>query len=296
MAHFSVCRQHRTGAALLGWFLVLFFPSSSYQKQIEKAVLRFAPAAGTRLDYNINALATVSGKNLLGKDLSLTAVSQGDLHFAVQASALDTLRARLTSRGIEIRVQLPDRTLTEILKTRDNQALEVSFNRTGRIEEIRNAAALSPGKILNFSLPQILTDYFPVLPAESVSPGDGWSENRRISVPFQGFDLNVHLKTDYVLNEIVSLAEGRLGLISVVFSVAVSGMQKLGDSVGVFEGRGTGTDFLNFLVGRGVFTEYKIDFKTDAAFVVKRGKERLFEWPFAFSVFAYITLTNRAGF
>jgi hypothetical protein len=288
--------QHRTGAALFGYFFVLFFPSSSYQKQIEKIVLRFAPAAGTQLDYYINGLATVSGKNLLGKDLSLIAISQGHLHFAVQATTLDTLRARLTSPGIEIRVQLPDGTLTEILKTSDDQALEVIFNRTGRLEEILNAAALSPGKILNFSLPQILTDYFPVLPAEPVSPGDCWSENRRLSVPFQGFDLNVRLKTDYVLNEVVSIAEGRLGLISVAFSVAVSGMQELGDSVGVFEGGGTGTGYLNFLVGRDVFTEYKIDFKTDATFVVKRGKERLFEWPFAFSVFAYITLADRAGF
>jgi len=296
MVYFFVSHQRRTWVAFLGWFLVLFFPSSSYQKQIEKTVLRFAPAAGTRLDYNINGLATVSGKNLLRKDLSLTAVSQGHLHFAVQASTHDTLRARLTSPGIEIRVQLPDRTLTEILKTSDNQALEVIFNRTGRVEEIRNAAALSPGKILNFSLAQILTDYFPVLPAEPVSPGEGWSESRRITIPFQGFELQVHLKTDYVLNEIVSLAEGRLGLISAVFSVSVSGMHELADSVGVFEGGGTGTGFLNFLVGRGVFTEYKIDFKTDATFVVKRGKERLFEWPFAFSVFAYITLANKAGF
>jgi len=149
---------------------------------------------------------------------------------------------------------------------------------------------------LNFSLPQIITDYFPVLPAEPVSPGANWSESRRISVPFQGFDLNVRLKTDYVLNEIVSLAEGRLGLISTVFSVAVSGTQELGDSVGIFEGKGTGTGFLNFLVGRGVFTEYKIDFKTDATVVVKRGKERLLEWPFAFSVFAYISLADRAAF
>jgi len=296
MVYLSLSRQHRTGAALLGLFLVLFFPSSSYQKQIEKTVLRFAPAAGTRLDYNINGLVTVRGKNLLGKDLSLTAVSQGVIRFAVQTSTHDTVQVRLTSPGLGIRVQFPDKTLTETLGTRDGKALEVIFNRTGRIEQIHNTDALNPGKLLNFSLPQILSDYFPVLPADPVSPGGGWSESRRITIPFQGFELLVHLKTDYVLNEIVPLAEGRMGLISVVFSVDVSGTQELGDSIGLFEGRGTGTGFLNFLVGRGVFTEYKIDFMTNARFVVKRGAERLFEWPFAFSVFAYVTLTNKAGF
>jgi len=277
---------------LLGGILGLLSLSATYQKPAEKCVLRFAPAAGTRVGYNVNGLVTVSGKDLLGRDLSLTAVSRGELHFAVQTATPETVSARLTSRGIEIRVQAPDRTLTETLKTRDGQALEVVFSPTGKVEEIRNPGALSRGKILNFSLSQILTDYFPAFPAEAVSPGEGWSESRRLTIPFQEFELLVDLKADYVLNEIVLSAEGRKALISTVFSVAVSGRRELGESVGVFEGTGTGTGFLHFLLERGVFSEYRVDFKTDAAFVVKKGEERLLEQPFVFSVLAHVTLND----
>lgn len=296
MACFPLSRSHLIGAVLISSILAFFFPSASEQRQIEKTVLRFAPAAGARLDYNILGMVSMSGENPLGKDLSLTAVTQGVLHFAVLTSTRDAVRARLTSPGIEVRVQVPDRTLSEMLSTREGQALEVAFNETGRIKEIRNPDALSQGRILNFSLPQILTDCFPVLSAEPVSPGRGWSESRRMAIPFEGFELLVHLKTDYVLNDVVPFGQDRQALITTFFSVTVSGRRDLGDLVGVFEGRGTGTGFLHFLVGRSVFTEYKIDFKTDAAFVVKRGEERLYEWPFAFSVSVYVAMANRAGF
>ena len=285
-------RRFLAAAVLLSGVLGLMTSPAADQRPAEKTVLRFAPAVGTRLGYNFEGLVTVGGKDLLGRDLSLTAVSRGELHFGVQASTRDTVRARLTSPGLEIRVQVPDRTLTETLKTRDGQALEVVFGPTGRVEEIRNPDALSRGKILNFSLSQILTDYFPVLPAEAVSPGDGWSESRRMTIPFQEFELLVDLKAHYVLNEIALLAEGRKALISAVFSVSVSGRQGLGDSVGIFEGGGTGTGLLHFLLERGVFSEYRVDFKTDAAFVVKRGEERLLEQPFVLSVLAHITQTN----
>jgi len=291
-----VSRKYLTGAVLLGGILGLFSPFVAYQVPAEKCVLRFAPAAGTRLGYNVNGLVTVSGKDLLGRDLSLTAVSRGELSFAVLASTRDTVRARLTSPGLEIRVQVPDRTLTETLKTRDGQALEVVFGPTGRVEEILNPDALSRGKVLNFSLSQILTDYLPVLPAEAVSPGEGWSESRRMTIPFQEFELLVDLKADYVLNEVVLDPEGRKALISAVISVAVSGRRDFGDTVGVFEGTGTGTGFLDFLLERGVFTAYRVDFKTDAAFVMKRGEERLLEQPFVFSVLVNVSLNGTGGY
>ena len=284
------------GAVVFTGVLGVVSLSSAGQKPAEKTGLRFAPAAGTRLGYNVDGLVTISGKDLLGRDLSLTAVSRGELDFVVGATVRGSVSARLTSPGLEIRVQAPDRTLTETLKTRDGRALEVVFGPTGTVEDIRNTDALSRGKAMNFSLPHILTDYFPVLPTEAVGPGDSWSESRRLAIPFQDFELRVDLKADYVLNEVVLLPQGRKALISAAISAAVSGRRDLGDTVGVFEGSGTGTGFLHFLLEQGVFTEYRVDFKTDAAFVMKRGEERLLEQPFVFSVQAHVTLNDAPRF
>ena len=289
-------RRFLAAAVLLSGVLGLMTSPAADQRPAEKTVLRFAPAAGSRLGYHVEGLVTVGGKDLLGRDLSLTAVSRGDLDFIVQSAARDSVNARLTSPGIEIRVQAPDRTLTETLKTRDGLALEVIFSPTGKVEEVRNPDALSRAKTLNFSLPQILTDYFPVFPAEAVRPGDRWSESRRLTVPFRDFDLQVDLKADYVLNEIVRLPAGPKALISAVVFVAVSGRRDFGDTVGVFEGSGAGTGLLHFLLERGVFSEYRVDFKTDAAFVMKRGEERLLECPFVFSVVANVSLNGMGGY
>ncbi len=280
---------------IAGLMALALFPGPG-QEQPEKTPLRFSPAVGARLNYGVQGMVTVGGKNLLGRDLSLTAASQGEIRLAVQTSTRDTVRARLTSPGIEINVQTPDRTLTETLRTESGKALEVVFNRTGKVEEIRNADALSQEKILNFSIPQILTDYFPVFPAEPVATGEGWTESRRITIPFQGLELVVQLRITYVLNNVFPSPDGRKATISAVYSVTVSGSQESGDSVVVVEGGGQGSGFLNFLVDRGVFTEYRIDFKTDAAFVVKKGQERLLDWPFSFSVFADVSLTGPPGF
>jgi hypothetical protein len=146
---------------------------------------------------------------------------------------------------------------------------------------------------LNFSIPQIITDYFPLFPVNPVAPGDTWTENRRTVVPFQGFDIHVDLNIDYTLNEILPSPEGRKALISAVYRVTVSGQRDLGDSVGVFEGSGTGAGFLHFLVDRGFFTAYRVDYQTNAAFVVKKGEERLLELPFAFSVYADLEITGQ---
>jgi hypothetical protein len=289
-------RKTLRAAAVWAGMAAFLLAASPGQEGPEKMPLRFSPAAGTRLDYNVHGMVTVGGKNLLGRDLSLTAVSQGELRFAVQTSTRDTVRARLTSPGIEINVQTADRTLTETLRTEAGKALEIVFNRSGKVEEIRNAEALSQQRISNFSIPQILTDYFPVFPAEPVGPGDVWMESRRITVPFQGFELLVQLKIDYALNDIFPSPDGRKATISAVYSVTVSGSQESGDSVVTVEGGGTGSGFLNFLVDKGVFTEYRIDFKTDAAFVARRGDERLLDWPFSFSVFADVSLAGPPGF
>ncbi len=282
-------------SALVFWFVLLVTSPPSSPRQSGKNEFRFAPAAGTHLNYRISGMINMDGEGILGNDLTLTAVSEGELRFSVQTSTRDTVRARLTSPGLDINVRLPDRTVTETLQTKQGEALEIVFNRTGKVEEIRHGEALSQKKILNFSIPQIITDYFPLFPVDPVAPGDSWTENRRTVVPFQGFDIQVNLNIEYTLNDVLPTAEGRKALISAAYQVNVSGERDLGDSLGVFEGSGTGTGFLHFLVDRGFFTAYRVDYQTNAAFVVKKGEERLLELPFAFSVYADLELIGPTG-
>jgi hypothetical protein len=260
--------------------------------QSEKVVLRFGPEGGVALTYSVNGQVNVTGKDFIGRDLTLDADSHGEMRFNFMSSGGDTVLAALTSPGIEVRAQLPDRSQSQTLKTVEGKALQVVFNRTGKVTDIRNPEALAQENVLNFSIPQILRDYFPVFPALPVGAGDHWRESRRLTIPFQGLELHVDLAIEYTLNDILPSADGRKAFVSAVYTVGVSGSRDLGEMMGVFEGRGSGTGSLNFLIDRGYFTEYRLDFRTDAAFVVKQGQKRLNEWPFSFAMLAEVNLIS----
>ena len=258
--------------------------------QADKVSIRFGPPAGAALTYSINGQVNVSGKDFFGKDLTLDADAQGEIRLSVMNSSNDAVLAGLTTPGIQVRAQLPDRTQSQTLKTLEGKSLEVSFNRTGKVMDIRNPEALAQENVLNFSIPQILRDYFPVFPAQPVGPGDQWRETRRITLPFQGLELQVNLAIEYTLNDILPSPDGRKAVVSAVYTVSVSGSRDLGESMGVFEGQGSGTGSLVFLVDRGYFTEYRLDLRTEAAFVAKKGTKRLLEMPFSFSLLADVNL------
>lgn len=258
----------------------------------EKVSFRFGPAEGTRLTYSLSSVVNVDGKNLLGKDLALNADSRGEIQFLAKPSARDTVRADLTTSGIDVNIRLPDRVLSHKLGTTDGQALEVVFNRTGKVESIRNPEALGSGNPFNVSLPQILRDYFPAFPAQPIGRGESWTESRRLSIPFQGLELQVNLAITYTLDDVLPASDGRLAYVSAVYRVTVSGAKDLGDTQGVFEGQGAGAGSLQVQLDKGWFSEYRIDFQTDAAFVMKKGADRLAEFPFTFSAFAEVILIN----
>jgi len=256
----------------------------------DKVTLRFGPAEGSRLTYSLSSVVNVDGKNFLGKDLALNADSRGEIRLLAKPSSRDTVRADLTTPGIDVNVRLPDRVLSQKLGTTDGQALEVVFNRTGRVESIRNPEAVGSGNPFNVSIPQILRDYFPTFPVEPIGRGDSWNESRRLTIPFQQIDLQVNLAITYTLDDIVPADDGRLAVISAVYKVTVSGAKDLGDAQGVFEGEGAGAGSLQVHIEKGWFSEYRIDFKTDAAFVMKKGADRLVDFPFSFSAFAEVVL------
>ena len=257
----------RLKTVLAGVF-VLTLSADAVRASQEKTMLQFAPATGTKLAYSINGQVNVGGKNLAGKDIALNATSQGEIRFLVQTSSRDTVRAALTSPGIDVQIQAADQNVSQTLKTQAGKSLVVVFNRTGKVMDILNADVLTQQALMNFSIPQILRDYFPTFPAQPVAAGDQWRESRRITIPFQGLDIQVDLAIDYVLNDILPSPDGRKAVIAATYTARVSGAKNLGETDGVFEGRGTGTGFLNVLLDRGYFTEYHIDFKTDAAFVM----------------------------
>jgi hypothetical protein len=258
----------------------------------DKISFRFAPAEGARLTYSLTSAVNVDGKNFLGKDLALNADSRGEILFLARPSTRDTVRADLSSPGLAVNVRLPDRVMSHAIGTKDGEALEVVFNRSGKVETIRNPEALSTGNPFNISIPQILRDYFPVFPVQPVARGDTWTETRRLTIPFQGLDLQINLVIDYTLEDVLPAAYGQTALVSTAYRVVVSGTKDLGETQGVFEGQGAGAGHLQFLLERGCFSEFRFDFKTDAAFVMKKGKERLLEFPFSFSAFAEIVLVN----
>jgi hypothetical protein len=258
----------------------------------EKYTFRFAPAEGTALTYTLSSVVNVDGKNFLGKDLALNADSRGEVRLLAMPSGRDTVRADLTSPGIDVNIRLPEKVLSHKLGTTGGQALEVVFNRTGKVETIRNPEVVGSGNPFNISLPQILRDYFPAFPVLPVGRGESWTENRRLTIPFQGLDLQIDLVIDYTLDDVLPADEGRQAYVSAVYRVTVSGAKDLGDTQGVFEGTGGGAGSMRFMLDKGWFSEYRLDFKTDAAFVVKKGADRLLEFPFSFSAFAEILLLN----
>ena len=258
----------------------------------DKISLRFGPAEGTRLTYSLSSVINADGKNFLGTDLALNADSRGEIRLLSKPSSRDTVRADMTSPGIDVNIRLPEKVISQKIGTTEGAPLEVVFNRTGQVETIRNPEVLGGGNPFNVSIPQILRDYFPAFPAEPVGRGESWLESRRLTIPFQGLDLQVNLAITYTLDDVLPADDGRLAIVSAVYKVTVSGTKDLGDTQGVFEGEGAGAGSLQVHVDKGWFSEYRIDYKTDAVFVMKKGKDRLAEFPFSFSAFAEIVLLN----
>ena len=258
----------------------------------DKIALRFGPAEGSRLTYSLSSVVNVDGKNFMGMDLALNADCRGEIRLLAKPSSRDTVRADMTSPGIDVNIRLPEKVISQKLGTTQGEPLEVVFNRTGKVESIRNPEVVGGGNPFNISIPQILRDYFPAFPAEPVGRGESWLESRRLTIPFQGLDLQVNLAITYTLDDILPADDGRLALISAIYKVAVSGAKDLGDSQGVFEGEGAGSGSLQVHVDQGWFSEYRVDFKTDAVFVMKKGTTRLAEFPFSFSAFAEVILIN----
>jgi hypothetical protein len=258
----------------------------------QKFPLLFSPSVGDQLTYILNTSVHAEGKDFFGKDLSLSLTASGNISFDVKRVVRDRVFTGMTTPGIHIEAQRPTGLKRHSLKTNQNMAVQASFDARGTLSEIHNLKALSSDKVMNVSLVQILRDFFPVLPGRPVSIGEVWIDNKRINIPFQEIDLEVLIETKYTLQNVIPSVEGDVAVISLDYEVRLSGSKNLGEWTGNFEGKGTGGGLLNFLLQRGCFQEFRADYQTEAALVIKKEREAFMEWPFHLSVFASAVLTN----
>ncbi len=146
---------------------------------------------------------------------------------------------------------------------------------------------------MNFSILEVLRDYWPALPDGHVSVGESWQDHKQLEIPFQEMSLIVELEIAYTLDAVVPAPEGQLALITAAYTAAVSGERAFEEFKGLFEGNGSGSGNLYFQVEGGYFTEYRLDYFIDGAMVVRKGETKVVEWPFKLIANASLVLVER---
>jgi len=279
-------------------FAILFFLAANRTVLPALAApekISFSPRPGLRLTYHLAGNVSAKGGNFAGQDLSLDALASGDIEFLIRQTTPERVLAALASPGIQVDVQTPSGPSHFVLKTRRGVFLQTVFDHRGNLEEAKNIEALNTPRVMNFSIVQILRDYFPVLPGRPVSTGGTWDDHKRIVIPFQGMDLVIFLHSRSTLLEVQMTGTGKVAKISAEYSVELGGSKPLGTATGSFRGKGMGSGILNFQVEEGYFSDYRLDYKIDAAFVIADQHKKLLELPFSLSVFASILLTEKSS-
>jgi hypothetical protein len=276
-------------AAVVAW---LFLAPAISQEKSEKFSLTFAPLSGSRLAYNLSSSMNTSGKDFLGKDISLGALVTGPIFLSVGAVTADRVRTRLSTPGIQVDVRELNGTRRMMVGTKADRSVEAIFTPTGKLEALDNGDALTRQYILNLSVWQILRDCFPIFPPGKVAVGESWVDNRTMHVPFLEMDVKVIVDSKYTLNDVQTSGQGLMAMISVDFTVRIAGTKLMGESIGIVEGNGSGTGHLQFLMDRGYFSDYRLVHQTRASLVIKRGEAKLLEYPFDLTFSASLTLTQ----
>jgi hypothetical protein len=282
--------------AMLSWIVFVLssagVPLRAHDPGARRYQIAFAPVPGLNLIYALSSRVNTEGNGFAGKSIALSATASGEIELGIKGSAPDLMIASLTSPGIRINTQVLDKSAQTTLAAGTNEPVLIEFEKTGRIREIRNAEALEKKNIMNVSIMEMLRAYFPVLSDRPVSPGDSWVARKKLIIPFQGCDLEVLLAVTFVLNDIVNSREGRSAVIGAAYSVTLAGSRRMDNVTGSFEGTGSGSGSLSFLMDRGYFTDYRLDYQIGGAMVVRKGGEKLLEWPFTLSASAALELVS----
>jgi hypothetical protein len=171
-------------------------------------------------------------------------------------------------------------------------AVQASIDHRGAAHQIHNLAALNRDRIWNISLIQILRDYLPVLPDEAISIGETWADKKKLSIPYQGMTLDVSIERNYVLQNILPSPTGELAVISLDYTVTLSGSKEWDGWTASFEGTGTGGGLLNYQLQRSCIQQFSAEYQTEAALVLRSGDGMFRKWPFHLEVSAYLLLLN----
>ncbi len=233
------------------------------------------------------------GKSFLGKSLTLNVTASGEIDLAIRQASTENVFTELTSPGIRVSLQALDTRDEFTLAAPADNPVQVIFDKTGRIRDVKRVEALEEQNIMNFSVVEVLRTYLPAFPYRPVSIGDSWKDHKRMLIPFQGMNLVVELDIDFLLNDVLPSPDGRLALISATYMVTLSGSRSLEEVVGSFEGKGFGLGNMNFLMDQGYFTEYRLDYSIDGAMVMRKAETNLRQWPFSISVNADLSLLEK---
>jgi hypothetical protein len=252
--------------------------------------LRFSPRPRQTLIYSLQTRMESEGQGFLGKSLTLSAQADGEIDVFIKQVAADSVFTELSSPGIRIFLQTLGRQDEFTLKNPPDSPVQMTFDKAGRIRDIKNVETLENQNPLNFSILEVLRSYWPAFPDRPLSAGDSWPDHKRLVIPFQGMSLTIELEITFTLNAVVPAAEGRLALVTSMYTVALSGDREVEGFRGSFEGSGTGTGSLNFHVDSGYFSDYRLDYTINGAMVMEKAGSRVVEWPFNLTAGASLLL------
>ena len=230
------------------------------------------------------------GQNFLGKSLTLSALADGAIDVFIRQVSKEAVFAELTSPGIRIFLRTLGGQDAFTLKNSTDSPVQVVFDKTSRIREIKNTEGLEKQNPLNFSILEVLRTYWPALPDGPVAVGESWKDHKRLDIPFQEMSLIIELEITYTLDAVVPASEGRLALISVAYTATISGEHEVEEFKGLFKGSGNGSGNLHFQVENGYFSEYRLDYVINGAMVIRKAEAKVFEWPFKLSADASLIL------
>jgi len=256
----------------------------------EQYKLRFSPRPRQTLVYSLQSRMESEGQGFLGRSLTLSAQADGEIDVFIRQVATDGVFTELFSPGIRIFLQTLGRQDEFTLKNPPDSPVQVTFDRAGRIRDIKNVETLEDQNPMNFSILEVLRCYWPAFPDRPLSVGESWPDHKRLVVPFQGMSLTIELEITFTLNAVVPATEGRLALVTAAYSATLSGDREVEGFRGSFEGSGTGTGSLSFQVESGIFSDYRLDYIIDGAMVMRKAETKVVEWPFKLTAGASLLL------
>lgn len=281
---------HHLSGVSAGLLLCAGRPARPQASPAEQYKLRFSPRPRQTLVYSLQTRMESEGQGFLGKSLTLSAQVDGEIDVFIRQVTGDGVFTELSSPGIRIFLQSPGRQDEFTLKNPPDSPVRMTFDRSGRIRDIKNVETLEDQNPMNFSILEVLRNYWPAFPEGPISVGESWPDHKRLVVPFQGMSLMVQLEITFTLNAVVPAAEGRLALIAATYTATLSGDREVEGFPGSFEGSGTGTGNMSFQVDAGIFSDYRLDYVIDGALVMRKAESELAKWPFRLTANAGLLL------